>query len=101
MEQFERDGSATLAAMSSQTIAEYLDEERQKAADNQRRTDDEAARIQSLQHGHHRAGKNAKLELLPSVKTTNKKKKKRKTVAIARMKPRATKKIAGKIRKRA
>src|SRR5580700_3240395 len=39
--------------MSTQTIAEYLDEERQKYVANQLRVDEEAARIRPLQHGHH------------------------------------------------
>jgi hypothetical protein len=101
-EQFERDGSGTLAHMSTQTIAEYLDEERQKYAANQLRADEEAARIQPLQHGHHRAGKQARLVLMPAVKSVAKKKKKKKrTVAIARTKPRAAKKMAAKIRRSA
>ncbi|MFZ0144140.1 MAG: hypothetical protein WAL08_07270 [Candidatus Sulfotelmatobacter sp.] len=88
--------------MSTQTIAEYLDEERQKYTANQLRVDEEAARIQPLQHGHHRMGKQATLELVPAVKSAaKKKKKKKKTVAVARLKPRAAKKMAGKIRKRA
>jgi len=87
--------------MSTQTIPEYLEEERQKAADNQRRTDEEAARIQPLQHGHHRTGKQPKLELVPGVKTATKKKKKREIVAVARTKPRAAKEMAVKTRKRA
>ncbi|MFZ0279399.1 MAG: hypothetical protein WA254_10245 [Candidatus Sulfotelmatobacter sp.] len=87
--------------MSSQTIAEYLDEERQKYAANQLRVDEEAARIQPLQHGHHRAGKHPKLELMPAVKCPAKKKKKKRAVAAARAKPRAARKMAAKIRKRA
>jgi hypothetical protein len=93
--------------MSTQTIAEYLDEERQKYAANQLRVDEEAARIQPLQHGHHRAGNQPKLELVPAVKSTAKKKKKKRTVAVARAKPRAAngsssaRKMAAKIRKRA
>jgi hypothetical protein len=93
--------------MSNQTIAEYLDEERQKYAANQLRVDEEAARIQPLQHGHHRAGNQPKLELVNAVKSAAKKKKKKKrTVAVARAKPRAahassnTRKMA-KIRKSA
>jgi hypothetical protein len=92
--------------MSTQTIAEYLDEERQKYAANQLRVDEEAARIQPLQHGHHRAGKQPRLELLPPAKTAARKKKK-KTIAVARAKPRAAnassnaRKMAAKIRKSA
>jgi len=99
--QIGRGRSATLAAMSTQTIAEYLQEERQKFAETQLRTEDEAARIQPLQHGHHRTAKQPKLELLPPVKAVTKKKKKKKTAAIARKKPRASGKMAAKTRKRA
>jgi len=87
--------------MSTQTIAEYLDEERQKAADTQLRTEEEAARIQPLQHGHHRTAKQPKVELLPPIKAVTKKKKKKKAVAVARKKPRAAGKKAVKTRKRA
>jgi hypothetical protein len=87
--------------MTTQTIPEYLEEERQKAADTQLRTEEEAVRIQPLQHGHHRTAKQPKVELLPRVKTVAKKKKKKKTVAVARKKPRASGKTAAKIRKRA
>jgi hypothetical protein len=43
--------------MTAQTIAEYLDEERQKATETRLRAEEEAARIQPLQHGHHRMAK--------------------------------------------
>jgi hypothetical protein len=87
--------------MTTQTIAEYLEEERQKAADTQLRTEEEAARIQPLQHGHHRMVKQPKAELLPPVKAATKKKKKKKTAAVARKKPLAAGKKTTKIRKRA
>jgi hypothetical protein len=87
--------------MSTQTIAEYLEEERQKFAANQLRTEEEAARIQPLQHGHHRVAKQPNLELLAPVKVTIKKKQKRKTAAVARRKPRARRKTATKTRKAA
>jgi hypothetical protein len=87
--------------MTVQTIQEYLEEERQKAADTQLRTEEEAARIQPLQHGHHRKAKQPRLQLLPPVKAATKKKKKRKTVVVARKKPRAARKMAAKTRKRA
>ena len=94
--------------MTTQTIPEYLEEERQKAADTQLRTEEEAARIQPLQHGHHRMAKQPertarkpKLTLLPPVKAATKKKKKKKTVAVARKKTRVSGKMAVKIRKRA
>jgi len=94
--------------MTTQTIPEYLEEERQKAADTQLRTEEEAARIQPLQHGHHRTAKQPKVAALPPVKAAAKKKKKKKTVAVARKKPRAARKkprasgkMAAKTRKRA
>jgi hypothetical protein len=87
--------------MSTQTIAEYLDEERQKFAANQQRVDEEAARIQSLQHGHHRTGKQPRLELAPAIKPAARKKQKRKIVVLTHTKPRAARKTAVKTRKRA
>ncbi len=87
--------------MTAQTIPEYLEEERQKAADTQLRTEEEAARIQPLQHGHHRKAKQPRLLVLPQMKAATKKKKKRKTVVVARKKPHAAKKMATKTRKRA
>jgi len=93
------DTSATLQAMTVQTIPEYLEEERQKAADTQLRTEEEAARIQPLHHGHHREAKQPKLPLLPQVKAVTKKKKKRKTVAVARKKPRAARKMTAKTKR--
>ena len=87
--------------MTTQTIPEYLEEERQTAADTQLRTQEEAARIQPLQHGHHRTAKQSKVELLAPVKPATKKKRKRKTAVVARKKPRAAGKKATKNRKRA
>jgi hypothetical protein len=96
--------SATLAAMSTQTIPEYLEEERQKATENQLRTQEEAARIQPLQHGHHRAAKKSRLELVAPVKAKAKKKQKKlkkKTAPVARKKPRPAAKTAAKKRRKA
>jgi hypothetical protein len=87
--------------MTTQTIPEYLEEERQKAADTQIRTKVEAARIQPLQHGHHRMVKQSKLELLAPVKSATKKKERKKIVAITRKKVRTAAKKATKTRKRA
>jgi hypothetical protein len=87
--------------MTTQTIPEYLEEERQKASDTQLRTEEEAARIQPLRHGHHRTAKQPKVELVPPVKAAAKKKKGKKTVAVARKKPRASGKVAAKTRQRA
>jgi hypothetical protein len=99
--QIGRDRFCHTAAMTTQTIAEYLEEERQKSADTQLRTEEEAARIQPLQHGHHRTAKQPKVELLPPVKAVSKKKKKKKTAAVARKKPRTSGKMTAKTRKRA
>lgn len=92
------DGSATLAAMTTQTIPEYLEEERQKIEERQLRTEKEAARIQPLQHGHHRAAKRAKLESPDAVKAVTKKagtkkaatrkREKKKTAVVGRKQPR-------------
>jgi hypothetical protein len=87
--------------MPVQTIPEYLEAERQKTADTELRTEEEAARIQPLQHGHHRKTRQPTLELLPQVNAATKKRKKRKTVAVARKKPGATRRMATKTRKRA
>jgi hypothetical protein len=87
--------------MTTQTITEYLAEERRKAADAQLRTEKEAARIQPLQHGHHRKAKQSKVKLAPPVKSVTKKKTKKKTATVARKKPRAAVKKTTKIRKRA
>ncbi len=92
------DSSATLQAMTAQTIPEYLEEECQKTVATQLRAEEEAARIQPLQHGHHRKAKQPRLPLLPQVKAATKK---RKTVAVARKRPRAARKIAAKTRKTA
>jgi hypothetical protein len=52
--------------MTSKTIPAYLEEERKKDKDTQQQMEKEAARIQLLQHGHHRTPKQPKPEL-PSV----------------------------------
>jgi hypothetical protein len=87
--------------MTAQTIPEYLEEERHKAADTQLRTEEETARIQPLRHGHHRKAKQPRRPLLPQLNAATKKKKKGKTVAVARKKPRAARTMAAKTRKRA
>ncbi len=108
-------GSATLGAMTTQTIPEYLEEERQKTADTQLRTEKEAARIEPLQHGHHRSSNQSKLKLrlVPPFraatkkkieskkKTASKKTKKRNTAVVASKKPRAAGSKTTKTRKRA
>jgi hypothetical protein len=85
--------------MPAQTIPEYLEEEHQKAADTQLRTEEEAARIQPLQHGRHRKAKQSKLVLLPQIKAATKKKKRTKIVAVVRKKPRAARKMVAHTRK--
>ena len=70
--------------MTTQTIPEYLEEERQKTADTQLQTKKEAARIEPLQHGHHRHSTQSKLELelvppfIAATKQKSKSKKKKK-----------------------
>jgi len=86
--------------MTTQTIPEYLEEERQKAAGTQLRTEEEAARIQPLQHGHHRNAKQPRLASPPPVKTATKKKREAKIVATARKKPRAARRMAARTGKK-
>jgi hypothetical protein len=88
--------------MTTKTIPQYLKEEDQKATDNQLRTEQEAVRIQPLQHGHHRRAKQPKPGIAARSQSRNQEEgKKRKTVAVVRKKPRAAKKMAAKPRKRA
>src|ERR1035437_7807238 len=54
--------------MTTRTIPEYLEDERRNRGDTQLRTEEEAARIQPLQHGHHRTAKPTSPELTASVK---------------------------------
>jgi hypothetical protein len=82
--------------MSTKTIPEYLEDESQKRRGAQLRTEEEAARIQPLQHGHHRAAKQPQLELASPVKAAGKTKK---NVAAGRKKPRAARKTGKKARK--
>ena len=84
--------------MTTKTIPAYLEDERQKDRDAQLRMEAEAARIQPLNHGHHRTAKPPKLESPSVVKASPKA---RKTVAQARKKPRAAQKTATKARKAA
>jgi hypothetical protein len=91
-------GSATLLAMTTKTIPAYLEDERKKVEDAQQRIDGEAARIQLLQHGHHRTPKQPTPELPSVVKAGSKA---RKTAAAAMNKPRTARKKATKSRKAA
>jgi hypothetical protein len=84
--------------MTTKTIPEYLEDERQKDCDAQLRMEAEAARIPPLNHGHHRTAKQPKLELPSLVKAVPKTKK---TAAQALRKPRAARKAATKPRKAA
>ena len=103
MHSLEGTSSATLRAMTTKTIPAYLEDERQKQENDQLRIEQEAARIQPLQHGHHRTAKQPKLELAspvePAAKTrTNKV---GKTAAGHREKPRVARKKETKARKAA
>jgi hypothetical protein len=69
--------------MTTKTIPQYLEEERQKRGDAEQRLKEEAARIRPLHHGHHRAAKEPKLELPSRAKAVAKPKK---TVVAARKK---------------
>jgi len=82
--------------MTTKTIPAYLEDERQKDRDAQLRIEEEAARIQPLQHGHHRIAKHPKLELPSSVEAAPKA---RKTSAVSRKKSRTARKTATKARK--
>jgi hypothetical protein len=86
------------AAMTTKSIPEYLEDERQKSKDDQLRMEAEAARIHPLHHGHHRTAKQPKLELPSPAEAAGKA---RNTAAAARKKPRAARKTATKARKMA
>ena len=108
-------------AMTAKTIPEYLEDQRRNGADTRLRTEEEAARIQPLHHGHHRTPKPPKPELpapveaakarrLAAAKTrkpvaTKARKpaaaKTRKPVAATRRKPRAARKTGTIVRKMA
>jgi hypothetical protein len=79
--------------MTTKTIPEYLEEERQKDRDAQLRTEAEAARIKRLRHGNHRTPKQHKPELPFVVKAVPTA---RKPAAAARKKPRTAPKTATK-----
>jgi len=83
--------------MTTKTIPAYLEDEHQKNFDARLRMEAEAARIQPLNHGHHRTAKQHKPELPSVVKAAPKA---IKTAAEARKKPRTARKTAMKARKR-
>jgi hypothetical protein len=85
--------------MTTKTIPQYLEEERQKRGDAEQRIKEEAARIQPLHHGHHRTAKGLKLESPSRIKAVAKPKKAavaaRKKVIVAGKKAiRARKKVS-------
>ena len=83
-------------AMTTKTIPEYLEDERQKDRDAHLRMDEETARIQPLNHGHHRNAKQPKLESPSVVKAVPEA---RKTVAVVPKQSRIAQKKATKARK--
>jgi hypothetical protein len=82
--------------MTTKTIPEYLEDQRQKDRDARLRMEEAAARIQPLRHGHHRTAKQKKLELPPAVEAATKA---RKSTAASRNKPRTVRKTSTKARK--
>jgi hypothetical protein len=96
--QFGREQFCHTVSMTTKTIPEYMEDERQKSSDTQLRIEDEAARIQPLHHGHHRTAKEPKPEMTSAVKAAPKA---RKTKARARKKPRTARKTATRGRKAA
>jgi hypothetical protein len=84
--------------MTTKTIPAYLEDERQKDCNAQLRMEEEAARIQPLNHGHHRTAQQPKRELPSVVKAAPKA---RKIAAQGREKPRTARKTATKARKAA
>jgi hypothetical protein len=96
--QFGRNWFCHTQGMTTKTIPAYLEGERQKDKDAQQRIGEEAARIQRLQHAHHRTPKQPKQELLSEVKAGPKA---RKPAAAAMNKPRIARKKTTKSRKAA
>src|SRR5450755_4371865 len=83
-------------SMATKAIPEYLEDERRNNADTQLRTEEEAAHIQSLHHGHHRTQKPPKLELPAPVEAVAKTRKPpaaktRQSAVAKRKKPAAAK----------
>jgi hypothetical protein len=84
--------------MTTKTIPEYLEDERQKQGDAEQRIKEEAARIKPLHHGHHRTAKQPKAESSSPVKALAKPKK---GAVAARKKPGVTGKKATRAHKKA
>jgi hypothetical protein len=72
IEQFGKSKFCHNVAMTTKTIPAYLEDERKKDKDAQQRIQEEAARIQPLHHGHHRAAKQPKLESSSVVRPAHK-----------------------------
>jgi hypothetical protein len=98
--------------MTTKTIPEYLEDERRKDVDTQRRREEEAVRIQALHHGRHRTPPRpelpAPIEAVVKARKTSMAKatktvvaKKRKPAAATGKKPSARRKTGTKVRKRA
>jgi len=81
--------------MTTKTIPAYLEDERKKDKDTQQRIQEEAARIQPLHHGHHRAAKQPKLEMVKAAHKAGN------TALSTRKKPGIARKKATKARKAA
>jgi hypothetical protein len=84
--------------MTTKTISAYLEDERQKGSEAQVRMEEEAARIQPLNHRHHRTAKQPRLESPIVVKAAPEA---RKTAAQTQKSPRTARKTATKARKAA
>jgi hypothetical protein len=84
--------------MTTKTISAYLEDERQKGSEAQVRMEEEAARIQPLNHGHHRTKKQPTLESPTVVKAAPEA---RKTAAQTRRKASTARKTATKARRAA
>jgi hypothetical protein len=84
--------------MTTKTIPAYLEDERKKGRDTKLPVEEEAARIQPLNHGHHRTAKQPKRELPSVIKAAPKA---RTIAAQAREKPRNVRKTATNARKAA
>jgi hypothetical protein len=79
--------------MTTKTISAYLEDERQKSSEAQVRIEEEAARIQPLNHGHHRTAKQPKLESPTVAKAAPEA---RNTAAQTQKRPRTTRKTTTK-----
>jgi len=83
-------------AMTTRTIPEYLEDERRSREDTELRTEEEAARIRPLRHGHHRTPKPLRPELVAPVEVVAKARKTTAAKAKKTSATRARKPVAGK-----